>query len=543
MSAMKLQSWFFLFLFTFSLTWGFAQPTDTLRQMDLLFAAWNNATPGIAVTITRNGTPLYAKAFGLADLEHNVPNTTETIFECGSVSKQFTAAAILLLQKEGKLTITDNVRKYIPELPLYEAPITIEHLLQHTSGLKDWGVVYGLAGWPRSTRVYTQELSFDIVFRQRSLNFAPGSQYSYSNSNYVLLVQIVERVSGQSLADFTTARFFNPLGMTHTRWRDNYRDIIPDRAVAYTKADNRYLLDMPFENVHGPGGLLTTTRDLLRWNQLLVTHEILGPEMAALRIRPGKLNSGTDIQYAAGLFLGQINGVKEINHSGATAGYRAWLAWYPEKKLAVALLSNDGTLNPARLGNQIARIFLGDDASVTPREPKNFLTVTSQQAQPWEGLYKLSNGENVLRIDQKENKLSMDGRMVQLTHTDSLYLGDLRWLIRSGNTYQLITPASTQPYSKIPSPASDKKTLSAFAGTFYSEDADVSFVLSADEGSIEVYRKPGDFFTLTRIYGDLFRTDKYETVAFTRDKRGLVNGFRISLPRASNIPFRKTSTK
>src|SRR5690349_6549341 len=166
----------------------FAQGNDTTKLISSIFASWNNSTPGGSVSVSRNGQLLYGHSFGLADLEHNTPNTTETIFEAGSVSKQFTATSVLVLASEGKLSITDDVRKYIPELPKYNATITIQQLLNHTSGLKDWGSVGSLTGWPRTTRVYTNQLALDIICRQKSLNFTPGSEYSYSNSNFTLLV-------------------------------------------------------------------------------------------------------------------------------------------------------------------------------------------------------------------------------------------------------------------------------------------------------------------------------------------------------------------
>ena len=179
-----------------------AQSGDTLRRIDELFSNWNNATPGVSIAISRNNTTIYKKAFGLSDLEHLTPNTTETIFECGSVSKQFTAMSILLLAQEGKLDLQDDVHKFVPELPDYGKPIRIQHLLNHTSGLKDWGTIGFLGGWPRTTRVYTQDLALQIMCKQKSLNFTPGNEYSYSNANYSLLVTIVERVSGMPLEDF-----------------------------------------------------------------------------------------------------------------------------------------------------------------------------------------------------------------------------------------------------------------------------------------------------------------------------------------------------
>ena len=353
------------------------QTADTIRRIDQLFSQYHNAMPGVAVAIERDGSTIYNKAFGLAEMEHLVPNTTETIFEAGSVSKQFVAAAILLLIQDWKLSVTDDVRKYVPELPEYDAPITIRHLFSHTSGLKDWGALYSLTGWPRTTRVYTQELGWDIIFRQKSLNFSPGTQYSYSNSNYMMLVLITERVSGKSLADFTRERFFEPLGMKDTRWRDNQREIVARRAVAYSGNESRFLQNMPNENLHGPGGLLTTTADLLRWNQMLETDEIFSGATAMLRIEPGFLNSGLSSGYAAGLMIGEWNGFAEISHSGSTGGYRAWLAYYPDKRLSVVLLSNHASFNPTGVGRDIAEIFLG----TPPRQQRTTLQAT--RAEPY----------------------------------------------------------------------------------------------------------------------------------------------------------------
>ncbi|HPX80243.1 MAG TPA: serine hydrolase domain-containing protein, partial [Bacteroidales bacterium] len=193
-----------------------AQTLDTLAELDAIFAPFHNQMPGVAVAVSIDGRVIYNKAYGLANLEYNVPNTPQTLFEAGSVSKQFVAAGILLLAKEGKLTLHDDVRTYVPELPDYGTPVTLDMLLSHTSGLKDWGALYSLTGWPRTTRVYTQELGWDIIFKQKSLNFPPGSLYSYSNSNYMMLVLVLERVSGLTLAQFTEKYFFEPLNMEHT---------------------------------------------------------------------------------------------------------------------------------------------------------------------------------------------------------------------------------------------------------------------------------------------------------------------------------------
>lgn len=340
-----------------------AQTLDTLAELDAIFAPFHNQMPGVAVAVSIDGRVIYNRAYGLANLEYNVPNTPQTLFEAGSVSKQFVAAGILLLAKEGKLTLHDDVRTYVPELPDYGTPVTLDMLLSHTSGLKDWGALYSLTGWPRTTRVYTQELGWDIIFKQKSLNFPPGTLYSYSNSNYMMLVLVLERVSGLTLAQFTEKYFFEPLNMEHTLWRDNHLAVVPGRATAYRGQDGRFLLNMPFEDLHGPGGLLTTTSDLLRWNRLHESLEILGEEFATNRIIARKTTNGQDIGYAAGHTIGTLNGYREVAHSGSTGGYRAWLAWYPQKRLSVVLLSNYAEFAPVVCGRRIASLFLEEDAS------------------------------------------------------------------------------------------------------------------------------------------------------------------------------------
>lgn len=460
-----------IFIFTLMLPFTlFAQKgTTTEQRIDALFASFHNEMPGVAVAVTLDGKQIYNKAFGLANLEYNVPNTTATIFEAGSVSKQFVAAGVLMLAKEGRLSLGDDVRKYVPELPVYEAAITIDMLLSHTSGLKDWGAIYSLTGWPRTTRVYTQELGYDIIFRQKSLNFFPGSQYSYSNSNYMMLTLIVERVSGLSLAQFTAEWFFGPMGMSQTSWRDNQRAIVPGRATAYDKRDGKFLLNMPFEDLHGPGGLLTTTHDLLIWNRLLESEEMFGSEYAINRVAERKLNDGKGCGYAAGLTIGKYNGYDEIAHSGSTAGYRAWLAWYPQKRLSVVLLSNYAQFQAVQIGRAIAAIFVGEE----PFAP----------AQP------------VTKADEKADE-------------------------------------------KFASAKRDHKSLAEYEGTYFSEEAgSTTFIIKLTGDKLEVRRKAGESFSLTNLSGDKFTSDGNGDYIFTRDRRGKVNGFKVSVMRASDIPF------
>ncbi|HJU41585.1 MAG TPA: serine hydrolase domain-containing protein [Vicinamibacterales bacterium] len=337
-----------------------AQPAVSEKSVDAVFSRWNTTTPGCAVGVAAAGKPVLMKAYGMADLEHDVPNTPETIFESGSLAKQFTAMAILLLAKDGKLSLDDQVRKHIPELPDYGVPLTIRHMLTHTSGLRDWGSVAGIAGAPRTSREYTHGHVLDIVSRQKSLNFTPGTQYSYSNTGYNLSAIIVSRLSGMSFADFSKRRIFEPLGMTSTQWRDDHQRIVKRRAIAYRPSGDGYQIEMPFENVHGNGGLLTTVGDLLKWNENFVNPKVGDPALVMQQQTRGRFNDGREHDYALGLRVNALRGVKNVNHSGSTAGYVTHLNRFPEAHLSVAVLCNVSSGAATNAANDVSVLYLGD---------------------------------------------------------------------------------------------------------------------------------------------------------------------------------------
>jgi CubicO group peptidase (beta-lactamase class C family) len=327
--------------------------------VDKLFAAFTATTPGCTVGVSERGKTVLERAYGMADLEHDVPNRPDTIIEAGSVSKQFTAAAILLLAQDGRLSLDDPVRKYVPELPEYDAPITIRHLLTHTSGLRDWGSLAGIAGSPRGNRVHTHAHVVDILSRQRALNFSPGTRWSYSNSGYNLSAVIADRVSGTSFAEYSRTRVFAPLGLTRTAWRDDYTRIVKGRAIAYARSVAGFRQDMPFENVHGNGGLLTTVGDLLKWSETYASPPEAWRGIVQQAQTPASLRDGRPLHYGLGLFVGKYKGVPEVYHSGSTAGYRAFLTRFPDQGVSVAVLCNAGTANATQLARGVADLYLG----------------------------------------------------------------------------------------------------------------------------------------------------------------------------------------
>ena len=334
-------------------------PAQSLApRLDSIFVRYQGDAPGCVLGIDQGGAALVRRAWGQATIEQRVPNRVETIFEAGSVSKQVTAASIHLLAARGQLALSDDIRRYFPELPDLGTPITITDLLQHTSGLRDWGAIAELEGWPRGTRTINHGHVLAILARQRGLNHPVDAKYSYTNSGYSLLAMLVERISGTPLAEFSAREFFQPLGMTHTSWRDDYARVVMERAQAYARSGTAWRLDMPFENPHGHGGLLTTVDDLLRWNAALTARRVGTPDVSAAMEVPGVLRDGKAITYGGGLVMDRWRGVTQIAHSGATAGYRAYLARWPEQQLSAVLLCNAGDADATALLRQSVTTLL-----------------------------------------------------------------------------------------------------------------------------------------------------------------------------------------
>ena len=386
---------------------------DTVRTIETLFARYHPDAPGCELAISRNGQLLYSKAWGMADLEHHTPLTTTAPTEAGSVSKQFTAAAILLLQQQGKLSLDDDIRKYIPELPDYGKLIRLRYLMHHTSGIRDWGSIAAIAGWPRTTKTYSNADALDIITRQQALNNTPNDQFIYSNSNYNLLAIIVQRVSGMSLADFTRKYIFLPAGMTHTSWRDDHKRVVPDRAIAYAlRKDSSYETNMPNEDAYGNGGLLTTAEDLLKWNNFYQNKNPGGPDFLKQQLSTDSLNDGKPNNYGAGLFIGHEFGQPFIFHIGATASYRAYLATFPDSHWSIAWLSNTSAFDMgANLPILVIDLFMIHPSSkivtedVTLSDTKTELVLSPEELQPYTGYYYSTEAQTGFTVQLKDRQL------------------------------------------------------------------------------------------------------------------------------------------
>ena len=519
---------------------------DSVARVDSAFSRFGPKTPGCAVGASRHGRTVLARAYGMANLEYDVPNTTETVFEAGSVAKQFTAAAILLLAQQGKLSLDDQVRKHIPELPDYGVPLTIRHMIHHTSGLRDWGTIATVEGWPRGSRVHTHAHVLDIVKRQRALNFKPGSEYLYSNTGYNLLAIIVERVSGRSFADFTRTEIFEPLGMTRTQWRDDYARVVKGRATAYAPSSNGFRMNMPFENVHGNGGLLTTVEDLLRWSANFDLGRVGGAAFAREQVRQGRLTVGREIEYAAGLVVTRYRGVPEVSHGGATAGYRAFLTRFPDQGVAVAVLCNHAGAPVGALAHRVADVFLGSSAAPTPA-PAKAIALAPALLAARAGMYRNAVTGAPLRIAVK------DGKLVDERGTEAIALSAT--VFQNGNggraVFDLASDGRTKAMRLIQEDGDtllflpvephvpNAADLERLAGTYVSDEAATTLTVAHENGKLFLRQVPSRSLELRPAYRDVFELPTGDVARFIRAESGRVTEMSLFLGRVRDLRFTK----
>lgn len=495
--------------------------------------------PGCAVGVSLDGKSVFEKAFGMAEMEHSIPNTPETIFESGSVAKQFAAASIVLLSLEGKLGIDDQVRKYIPELHDYGAPMTIRHLMNHTSGLRDWGSVMALTGVGRGDRVVSQDLAFDIIVHQKGIDFTPGAEYSYSNSGYTLLSAVVERVSKQTLPAFTEERFFKSLGMTHSSWRDDYQRLVPGRAQAYARKGNEWKLEMPFMNVYGNGGMLTTVGDWLKWNAMFDSRSMGTPFVDAMETT-GVLNDGRKITYALGLTVNRYKGLREVSHSGSTAGYQAFLARYPDQKLSVAVLCNGTSPSSGAIARSVVDEIAGPFPVPTP--PEKF-DVKGEELQKYVGLWRSERTHFSDRTTLENGVLKLGGTPLRPQRDGSFLLGGSIVRFTLDKNGKLVSAESNNngDISRLAAEFEWTPTqaeLSSFAGEWYSEEANASFKFVVEGDKAFLVQRPTSRLPLRPQYKDHFTVEGPGSVIwFTKDGKGKVTNLHMGTSRMRDMPF------
>lgn len=334
-------------------------PVGVSRWIDQIFAPYNRpSVPGCAVGVVRDGALVYSRGFGEANLFRHIQNSPTTAFYIASLSKQFTAMSILLLEQDGKLSLADDVRQWVPEVPKL-GKITLRDLLQHTSGLRDYYGLLSINGW-RANELLAEREFLGLVSRQRALNFPPGTEFLYSNTGYALLSIVVKRASGQSLRDFAAERIFLPLGMRNTQYRDDHTSTIDGEAIGYVSQSGGYPVSIPQLDIVGDGGVFSTVEDLARWDANFDSGTVGGRAGVKRLQQPATLVDGRNTGYALGLSVGTFSGARIISHSGAYGGYRATYLRFPDERFTVITLCNVSTMS-SQLAEQVANVMLLQD--------------------------------------------------------------------------------------------------------------------------------------------------------------------------------------
>ena len=540
-------------------------PPDETTKVDKIFAQWNKPdSPGCALGVYKDGQIVYKRGYGMANLNDDVPITPATVFHVASMSKQFTAASILLLAQQGKLSLDDDVHKYIPELPNFGEPITLRNLLHHTSGIRDQWSLLGLAGWRYSQDLITDDDVMSVLVRQKALNFKPGDKYMYSNSGFTLLAIIVKRVSGMSFREFTTANIFQPLGMTHTHFRDDHEEVIKHDALGYEQdgKDKPFRMDLTNFDTAGATSLHTTVEDLQLWDENFYHPRVGGPALIQQMLERGKLNSGEQQDYASGLVIGTYKGLPIVDHAGADAGYRSDMIRFPEQHFSVAVLCNFADTDPSSLAHQVADIVLAKDlrapAPAPAKETANGAAMTTEQMAAIAGMYWGREEDDFEKVQVKDGKLQMDiGRddfhELQPFAPEHFHVANVPWgdkidihfipadAGKPSRLEQIFPGGKPQSYEAVAVFDPTAAQLAEYTGAFVSQEIDPIYRISLQDGKLALLRLRHKPDTLWPAMRDAF-VGEIGTLRFTRDANQQVSGFILDAGRIQNLQFtRKTN--
>lgn len=491
----------------------------------------------------------------MANLELSVPITPQSVFYIGSVSKQFVSACIGLLSIQGKISLDDNIRKYVPEIREYETPITIRHLIHHTSGMRDYLTLLDIAGIDFGT--YHEQDVLDLLGRQKELNFKPGEEHLYSNSGYFMLSVIVHRASGKSLREYAKEFIFKPLGMNNSHFHDNYMQLIKNRATGYFPAGKGLFNNFisTFDNV-GSGGLFTSIEDLLLWDQNFYSHKVGGQELYDLMHTKGKLNSGAEIDYAFAIDIGSYKGLNVEEHGGALGGYRSALTRFPKHNFSVVILSNLSTVNPSSLAYQVADIYLADQyqEEQTEAEKERLKTIELDEDNLKEkvGYYINTDSGSYYRIRLVKGQLQFSGMGQSLTlgaiSEDEFFVTGISQIITLkfekskeslSNTLKITQkniPVLTYKSFEPSQPTTEE--LNEYSGEYSSDELDVTFKIELIKNRLRFTHRNAPSGTLQSNYEDIFRIGNLRLI-FSRDRDRQITSFIVNAGRVTNLRFVK----
>lgn len=518
------------------LTPAFAQ--DRLADIDAIFDFVTATNPGCVVGVAQHGKVIASRAYGLGDVDRAVPLTPDTKFDIGSTHKQFVAAAVLLLVEDGALSLSCDVREHLPELHDYGHAITVDHLLTHTSGVRDWPGLLPLAQEGAD--------ALTLVLRQQGLDFVPGERWAYSNSGYVLLKEVVARVSGMPFADFLRRRVFEPLGMRSSEYVADILQGTGERAIGYEKDGTGWRQFMRLGNRRGGGVVISTAGDLLVWNEALA-HERLGAFVTGKLQEPAMLRNGRRLTYARGLIVNAENGHRMVSHSGAAAGYSTWLGRFPEHGLSVVVLGNFEPLSATSLAHRVAALFLPPAATQSAAEPD---ATVDLEAASRAGLYFDEKTQEPLRLMARNGGLSIAAGPPLLAVGEGTYRPERPMLFFRSEDAFVLTFRSTDSFElksmegevarfrRAMAPETTAAGLEPLGGRYACEDLGVVWeVVPGAKGlMLRFEHAPAKKLQVEPVAADTFMMQMM-MVRFRRDANGAVLGFDYSNPGVRRLPF------
>lgn len=527
-------------------------------QVDELFTAWDtNDTPGAAVAIVKDGAIIYKKGYGMANLEYDIPISPSSIFHIASVSKQFTVFSILLLEEQGKLSLDDDIRKYIPEVPEFGKTITLRHLASHTSGLRDQWNLLSMAGW-RMDDVITKEHILKLVSKQKELNFNPGDEYAYCNTGFTLLAEVVSRISDMSFAEFTKANIFDPLNMSNTLFYDDHEKIVKNRAYSYHSDSGGYKKSvLNFANV-GATSLFTTVEDLSLWSMNFSNIKVGDSTIINKMNTPEILNNGKTFGGALGQFVGKYKGLNEIQHGGADAGYRSYLTRFPDHNFAVIVFSNSAEFNSGRMAHKVVDVYLKDkiktedkQEEIKEKSTSEVIDIDQNIAETYVGDFELQPGF-IIKVSSNDGQLSAlatgqsEVLLTPLSTTEYKVEGveaKIEFIPNAGKNIELIKLHQGGQIMEAKRVVAFDKTsvnLSEYSGEYYSEELSTTYHFTlVDDTLVAKHIRLSDV-SLNLAKKDMF-TGNFGQIQFIRDANDTITGYKISNGRVRNLYFEKVN--